>query len=303
MLAGISITCFAASYLVAWALELSRLFFRSGVRGALMLGFAGAGVVAQTLFLAYRATTVPGAPLSSEFDWYLIAAWCLAVTYLYLTIYHPRTAFGLFVLPLVLVLIAIAHLFSDPTPFPRTEAAQVWGAIHGAFLLLGTVAVAVGFIGGVMALVQAYRLKHKLPPSQGLRLPSLEWLERINGRAITISVVMLGIGLLSGIMLNLVHDRLNVAELPWNDPIIWSSGLLLGWTLVAAGFSLFYRPARQGRKVAYLTVASFIFLALTVGIWVLLPSEHGGQPGRSKTQARISADGDRASVAAGEVGT
>ena len=167
-----------------------------------------------------------------------------------------------------------------PRLFRASQAAQVWGAIHGAFLLLGTVAVAIGFIGGVMALAQAYRLKHKLPPSQGLRLPSLEWLERLNGRAITISVVTLGIGFLSGIVLNLVHDRLHVAELPWNDPIIWSSGLLLGWTVVAAGFSLFYRPARQGRKVAYLTVASFIFLVLSVGIWVLLPSQHRGQSKR-----------------------
>ena len=299
MLAGISITCFAASYLVAWLLELSRLFFRSGVRGALMLGFAGAGLLAQTLFLAYRASTVTGAPLSSAFDWYLIAAWCLAATYLFLTIYHPHTAFGLFILPLVLVLIGVARWFSDPTPFPRTEAAQVWGTIHGLFLLLGTVAVAVGFIGGVMALVQAYRLKHKLPPWRGLRLPSLEWLERINGRAITISVVSLAIGFVSGIVLNLVHDRLHVAELPWNDPIIWSSGLLLTWTVVAAGFGLFYRPARQGRKVAYLTVASFLFLVLSVGIWIFLPSQHGGPSTRADLQLPKPATSVKASLAPG----
>lgn len=282
MLAGISITCFAASYLVAWLFELSRLFFRSGIRGALMLAFAGAGLVAQTLFLVYRAQTVTGAPLSSAFDWYLIAAWCLVATYLYLTIYHPRTAFGLFILPMVLLLIGVAHWFSDPTPFPRTEAAQVWGTIHGLFLLLGTVAVAVGFIGGVMALVQAWRLKHKLPPSQTLRLPSLEWLERINARAIAVSVVALGIGFVSGIVLNLVHARLHMAELPWTDPIIWSSGLLLLWTVTAAAFSLFYRPARQGRKVAYLTVASFLFLVISVSIWVFWPSQHSSSGGPIK---------------------
>ena len=40
---NISITCFLASYAVALALEVSRLFFRSGVRGALMVGFSTAG--------------------------------------------------------------------------------------------------------------------------------------------------------------------------------------------------------------------------------------------------------------------
>ena len=53
--AGISVFCFAASYTVTLALEVSRLWFRSGVRGALMLGFAGAGLLAHVLFLGYRA--------------------------------------------------------------------------------------------------------------------------------------------------------------------------------------------------------------------------------------------------------
>ena len=55
MISGISITCFAASYAVVLALEISRLFFRSRVRWAVMVGFAGAGMVAHTAFLAYRA--------------------------------------------------------------------------------------------------------------------------------------------------------------------------------------------------------------------------------------------------------
>ena len=137
-------------------------------------------------------------------------------------------------------------------------------------------AVFIGFTVGVMALAQAYRLKHKLsPPSAGFNLPSLEWLERLNMRAIAVSVIMLAIGFLSGIVLNVLHDRLHVEELPWNDPIIWTSALLVGWMLTAAGFSIFYKPARQGRKVAYLTVASFLFLVLSIGLRLLIPTQHG----------------------------
>ena len=287
MLAGISFTCFSASYLVALVLEVTRLFFRSGVRGALLLLFAGGGLLAHTLYLGHRAFTQQGAILSSELDWYLLAAWCLVVVYLYLTVYHPQTAFGLFVLPLVLGLVGVARFIADPVPFPRTEAAQVWGAIHGVFLLLGTVAVAVGFAVGLMALLQAYRLKHKLPPQRGLRLPSLEWLEQMNIRATKFSALTLGLGFVSGIVLNLIHDRLHVEELPWTDPIIWSSGLLLAWLVAATGFAQFYRPARAGRKVAYLTVASFVFLVLSLGSQWLLPTHHslGGQhPGQSRDQ-------------------
>ena len=42
-----------------------------------------------------------------------------------------------------------------------------------------------------MYLGQARRLKHKQPPAAGLRLPSLEWLQWANSRAILASVLML----------------------------------------------------------------------------------------------------------------
>ncbi|MGH7193726.1 MAG: hypothetical protein ACREJM_09365, partial [Candidatus Saccharimonadales bacterium] len=82
MLSRVTIFCFAASYAVAWALEASRLWFRSGFRGAVMLGFGAAGLLAHTFYLAYRAGA-DAVPLSSEFDWYLLAAWLLAAVYLY----------------------------------------------------------------------------------------------------------------------------------------------------------------------------------------------------------------------------
>ena len=274
MLAGISIVCFAASYSIAFALELSRLWFRSGVRGALLVAFAAAGLLAHTLYLAHRAAVATSAPLSSEFDWFLVAAWVLAATYLYLTFYHPRTAIGVFVLPLVLALVAVANRFASREPFPASRASQVWGAIHGVFILLGTVAVMVGFVAGVMYLLQAYRLKHKQLPTQGFRLPNLEWLEHVNSRAIIISALMLAAGFLSGTVLNLVNHRLQIDQLPWSDPVIWTSSLLLAWLVTAAIFGVVYRPARQGRKVAYLTVASFVFLVLALGLRLFLPSVH-----------------------------
>ena len=135
-LSGISVFCFAASYTVALALELTRMFFRSGVRGALMLGFAGAGLLAHTLFLGYRAATASGAPLSSAFDWDLLGAWALVVIYLYLTWYHPKTSIGLFLLPLVLALLGLSQ-FADQEPFPQSSPARCGGRCTGFFCSWG----------------------------------------------------------------------------------------------------------------------------------------------------------------------
>ena len=50
---------------------------------------------------------------------------------------------------------------------------------------------------------------------------------------------------------------------------------MLVWLLAASIFSAVYRPARQGQKVAYLTVVSFIFLAFALGALLVGGSEHG----------------------------
>ena len=50
---------------------------------------------------------------------------------------------------------------------------------------------------------------------------------------------------------------------------------MLAWLVAASIFSAAYRPARQGQKVAYLTVASFVFLAFVLGVLLLGESKHG----------------------------
>ena len=80
-MSNISVFCFAASYTVALLLELSRLFFRSGIRGVFLISFASAGLLAQTLFVIARLAEESA---RDTLDWYLLVAWVLAAIYLYL---------------------------------------------------------------------------------------------------------------------------------------------------------------------------------------------------------------------------
>jgi ABC-type uncharacterized transport system permease subunit len=294
-LAGISITCFSTSYAVVLALELSRLWFRSGVRGALLFLFLGLGLFTHTVYLGNEVhQAAVAAPLSSWRDWYLVAAWVLAAAYLYLAALHPRQTLGVFLLPMVLALIAAAHFFADRTPFAEGEAFRVWATIHGIALLLGTAVVSLGFAAGLMYLVQDQRLRQKRPLSGRFRLPSLEWLDRVNGRALVVSSVLLSLGLLSGIVLNQIdhaHDR--EAALPWSDPVVWTSGILLAWLAAVSLFGAVYKPARNGRKVAYLTLASFAFLVMVLCVLLFVPSGHGAGDRGSGIGGQASRVGDR----------
>src|SRR3990172_11389367 len=131
MLSGVHIICFAASYAVTLALEITRFFFRRGIRGGIMLGFAGEGLFAHTAYLYYRAVDATGSPLSSRQDWCLVAAWVLAAIYLHLTVYHPGNSYGLFILPLVLGLIGAGAFLADAEPLAREPASHASAPIPG----------------------------------------------------------------------------------------------------------------------------------------------------------------------------
>ena len=241
-----------------------------------MLGFAAAGLVAHTAFLYYRAVNATGAPLSSEQDWYLVAAWALVVVYLHLAVLRPKVPFGLFLLPLALGLIGAATFLAPTQPLARESASKIWGAIHGISIVLAVIAVLIGFMAGLMYLGQSRRLKHKRLPGGRLLLPSLEWFERANSHAIVTSLLMLGVGILSGMVLNMINTG-DAARLAWNDPVVLSTWLMFLWLLGSVVAIAVYRPARQGRKVAYLTVASFIFLLIMLAAGLFMDSRHWGR--------------------------
>jgi ABC-type transport system involved in cytochrome c biogenesis permease subunit len=279
MLLHITPLCFAASYAVALGLECTRMWFRSGVRGLALLIFGGAGLCAHSLYLLARASQAEAgaAPLSSWYDWYLLAAWILAALYLYLAVTRWTAAVGLFLLPLILALVGVAEFAANRNAFSQQEAGRIWGRIHGGVLLLGTVSVSVGFMAGLMYLVHASRLKRKLPPLPGVRLPSLEWLDRTNERMLILSAILLFAGMVSGVVLNAIHRAQGTTTaFPWTDPAVWSSGRLAAWLAAAVIFTSVSRPARQGRKVAYLTIASFLLLVFILAVLLFLPSQHAG---------------------------
>ncbi len=287
-LSGISIVCFGTSYLVTLALEISRLFFRLPVRLVVMLAFAALGLALHTVYLVLRAQSAgTGDPLSSWHDWFLMASWILAAAYLIVAVTRPQTLVGLFMLPVVLGLVGVAALFDKQALFPHDQALALWSLAHGIMLLLGTVTVSLGFVAGLMYLVQSWRLKHKLPPQAGFKLPSLEWLQSINKQSLGWSSCFIALGLVAGIVMNVIKHRGAGQAMPWTDSVVLSSAALLVWLIAATIFEWVYKPAQQGRKVAYLTVASFVFLALVMLILVAGGSQHATPRARASSKFKV----------------
>jgi hypothetical protein len=291
----ISVVCFAASYSVALGFEVTRLWFRSSVRGATMIGFVAAGLIAQTLYLVWRAATVTAIPLSSGFDWYLLAAWVLAAGSLWMTIANPRTPVGLFVLPVVLGLIGAAEL-SSREPFPQSPATQIWGAIHGSFNLAMSVAVVLGGLAGGMWLIQAGRLARKQAPLQGFRMPSLEKLSLWSARMIVVAAWAGGSGFLSGIILNAVNRQRGLLEtVPWTDPVVLRMGMLVLWLISGVVISRAVARQANGRRVtAVVSLVSLCLLTASILWGVFGSTRHGVPPQQTVPTTAAGTDGGAA---------
>ena len=260
-LSHVSETCFTACYALVMVLEISRLFFRVAVRHALVLAITAAGLFAHVVWFCLSARTTTTTPLVSWYGWCMLIALALVFVYLWLRIQYPEKSVGLFLLPMVIGVIGTALVFlSDQEPIVTKASLSFWSILHGMALLLGSIAATLGFIAGIMYLVQSFRLKRKLPPRQGLRLPSLEQLQRYNYWLLTLSTGLLATGLLAGIIRKACLSFVAETSAPWNPIVVISSVLLLLWLIVTGLFEYFYKPARQGKKVAYLTVTSFILL-------------------------------------------
>lgn len=276
----ITMTCFAASYLVAFGMELTRFMFRIRIRAAVTIAMMVAGLLAHTIYLfaQSRVDLRSGIPLSSWDSWFLVAAWLMAMTYLINLIRHPRTPTGLLLLPIALVLILAAYRVEGIGSFSPAEMRNFWRITHGLSLLAATFTVSIGFVAGVLYLIEARRLKRKKFSVRRFSFPSLEKLQNASERTLIVSTCLQGLGVLSGVVINLSAQTQRDAVIQWTDPVVWSSSLLFLWLVAALVFSWLYKPARYGQKAAYLVVASFLFLimALTMALF----ARHGDQSAR-----------------------
>jgi CDP-diglyceride synthetase len=127
-----------------------------------------------------------------------------------------------------------------------------------------------------------------VPPQTGLKLPSLEWLQAVNKHSLVYSSCFIALGLVAGIVLNMIKSQGSGVAVPWTDSVVVTSTILLVWLLAATLFEWTYKPAQQGRKIAYLTVASFVFLALVMAMLLVGGSQHAAPRGAARFKSHVS---------------
>lgn len=278
----LTVLCFAGTYALALASELVRFVprLRDWGRRWLTIGLVALGLAVQTAFLLNRARESGAMPITTSFESMLGLGWVLALIALYLLVRSDRsrpTIAGLGVLALTLGVITVAGLWAPRTSTRAdwSNALTFWGTTHGIFLMLGAAFTCLAFLFGLMYLAQSSRLKRKQPHAGRLPLPSLEQSERWHRNAISLAFPLLTAGMVIGLALVVATARAGQAVMRWTDPKVLSTLAL--WLVFAALLHARFRSDWRGRRVMFLTILAFAFMAFAMGVvGLILPTRHGG---------------------------
>lgn len=265
-LALFSLALFA--YLVGTGLALAYLVERrEGVaRAGTLLTEVGWGLHTASLLILGIELGRP--PIGTFQEAVSLLVWVSVLLELWCARQYRVPVLGAFVLPVIFAFgLSVATLPVELKALaPAIRSAWMW--VHVTSAMLGIAAFVLNFAGGLMYLIQERQLKSKRPGAFYYRLPSLETLDRLTYRTLTLGFPFLTVGLILGV----VWARSAWGTLFAWDPLAIFS--LLAWLIYAATLSGRAVAGWRGRRAALGALVGFAVLLLTLGAGWLLPGRH-----------------------------
>lgn len=257
-------------YLGATLVALLGIASRQQLPQRILLQLLWVGLGVHAVSIAVRSV-VAGHLSVTTFDEALsFLALLLVALFLVIQLRRPLVALGAIVGPLAFGLtLAADAIYEGARPLPPVLH-SAWLPVHVVLSSLGDAVFALAFSASLLYLLQERRLKtHR---GRGLvgHLPSLETLDRLNYSCLVWGLILLTLGIVSGIVW---------AHTAWAG--FWSSDPKLVFSLVTWAIYVVLLQGRmtagwRGRWAATLTIAGFAVIVLSlVGINLLALGEHG----------------------------
>ena len=250
-----------AAAVVAYAVFFARRSPQAGRLATALLIFAA---LAHTFVIGMQTMEVRHVPFANPSRAVSTFVWLLALSYLYLETTTDERAMGVFIVPLLLALQTI------PAIYPGVERADPvldspWFWVHVSSLLFAYASFALAGVLGLTYMLQFKEIKKKHLGYFYTRLPSLQTLDVMNSRAVTIGWLFLTLGVVVGALWTSqarasVPDDPNLQAMVLNDPKIFIA--VLTWGVYS--FAMLARRAMgwTGRRAAWLSAVGFGFVLL-----------------------------------------
>jgi ABC-type uncharacterized transport system permease subunit len=212
------------------------------------------GFLCQTGFLYLRGQTVGRCPLTSLFEVLIFLSWSTVLFYLLIGPAYRLSLLGAFTSPLAFLFQVGALLLANDTPMRAKNPPNSWLELHAALSVVAYGAFALACVAGAMYIAQEKQLKSHNIHSIFYHLPPIRDLAVANTRLIIVGFLLLTVGLGAGFGLGSIFTHSVLTA--------WAVGvwLLYGFILTAE-----WRHRISPRRVAWLSVAAFSALLITLG--------------------------------------
>ena len=243
---------------VAYAIHFARRDATVGRAATTLLLF---GALVHTFVIGMQTMEVRHLPFANFSRAVSSFVWLLTLSYLYLELTTDERSMGVFILPVIIGLQLI------PVLHPGVERADPvldspWFWVHVSSLLFAYASFALAGVLGVTYMLQFKEIKKKHLGYFYTRLPSLQILDIMNSRAVTVGLVFLTFGVIVGAVWTaqartIAPDDPNLRAMSIDDPKIFVA--LLTWGVYS--FAIFARRTLgwTGRRAAWLSSLGFAF--------------------------------------------
>ena len=257
---------------VAYFIHFSRRDIRAGRAATALLGSA---VLAHTFLIGMQTMEAGYAPLVGTTAAVSAFVWLLGLAYLYVELTSDERAMGVFVTLLLATLAVLPAMNPAIDPRPALLRSPLF-TLHVLSLLFAYASFALAFVLGITYVLLFKEIKAKHLGFFYARLPSLQTLDVMNGRAVIVGWLFLTCGLvIGGIWAAQIHTVPDprAQAMKVGDPKILFA--ILSWGMYS--FALFARRAIgwSGRRAAWLSTVGFLLVLLNfLPVGYLLTRSH-----------------------------
>ncbi len=216
------------------------------------------GVLLHTLSLFILFTSRGHITLNTLREAVSFFSWSLVVVFLFLE--HQRKAhiLGVLIFPVSFLSVLFVLGFRSSSSLMEGSTSSILVSLHSILIDLGLASAALAFFVSTFYLLLDFFLKKKIFNPFFDRLPSLEFLDRLNREFNGLGFLFLTLGL---VFVMIWSYRTYNMIWPWGKRGSWT---LVVWFLYLAIVLLWRRGRFRGKQAAYVSVAGFFLFALTI---------------------------------------
>ena len=240
------------SYLIASLGYFIYLVYRRPLVSSLASGAVALGLIFHTVSIGLHSAITGHGPYTTSYEIAMFLAWFIVAIYFLTEWKYKIKDLGSFVIPLVfLVMLVSVFLSKDAGLVPESEV-RFWLTMHRTLSIIGYAAFSIAFAAGIMYLIQEHQVKSKKLGIMYFRMPSLEVLDDLNFKVITIGFPLFTLGFMTGSIWNTKMDQ---AFFAWN--LAKTMPMVMGWLIYGLVFFGRMATGLRGKKAAQGAILGF----------------------------------------------